>query len=180
MKQKTVAESQTERVEIVMPLHLNGSDRLFGGQLALWIDDLAGIVAIRHSGKRIVTARIDSLVFHKPVMQGEIIVMIGKVTYVGRTSMEVRVDTYTETPDGAREQINTAYLVEVAIDDAGHATEVPRLICETIQEKLEYEAGRKRRAMRADMQKQIERIMLSESPSTSGAAIESEETQPDA
>ena len=76
------------------------------------------------------------------------IVLIGRVTYVGRTSMEVRVDTYVESIDGIRKPINRAYLTLVAIDADGHPVEVPRLILETEAERAEWEAGIKRREMR--------------------------------
>ena len=54
----------------------------------------------------------------------------------GRTSMEVRVDTYAESLKGQRRLINTAYLVEVAIDQEGNALEVPGLIRETAEQEM--------------------------------------------
>ena len=30
---------------------------------------------------------------------GDTVVLVGRVTYVGKTSMEVRIDTYAEDPD---------------------------------------------------------------------------------
>ena len=42
---KTVAESRTEQVQILLPEHINGYDRLFGGQLMQWIDVVAAVVA---------------------------------------------------------------------------------------------------------------------------------------
>ena len=76
------------------------------------------------------------------------VVLLGRVTYVGRTSMEVRVDTYTEDLDGTRKMINRAYLTMVAIDEQGQAIEVPSLILETDEQRAEYEAAVKRKEMR--------------------------------
>lgn len=63
-----------------MANHLNGSGRLFGGQLAEWIDVLAGVVARRHCNRNITTASIDSLNFKEAVHLNELWVLHGKVT----------------------------------------------------------------------------------------------------
>ena len=122
--------------------------RLFGGQLMQWIDELAGIVSMRHAGGRITTASIDNLNFKAGAYLNDTIVLIGRITYVGRTSMEVRVDTYVEDLEGMRRVINRAYVVMVAIDEEGHAVEVPGLVVESESEKAEWEAGQKRYALR--------------------------------
>ena len=113
-----------------------------------WIDELAGLVGIRHAQRDVITASVDNLKFIRGAYLKDLIVLIGRVTYVGRTSMEVRVDTYIESIDGIRKPINRAYLTLVAIDGEGHPTEVPGLIIETESEKAEWEAGIRRREMR--------------------------------
>ena len=74
--------------------------------------------------------------------------MQGMVTYVGRSSMEIRVDTYREALDGTREIINRAYLDMVSIDCHGKSIEVPDLLIETEEQRLEYEAAKKRKQLR--------------------------------
>lgn len=147
---KTVSESRTEQQYLIRPSHINHYGRLFGGQLLYWIDELAGIVAIRHSGAIVTTAAVDNLQFRAPAYEGDLIVLQGQVTYVGRTSMEVRVDTFTESLNGNRQMINRAYIDMVAIDGEGKPVEVPRLIPETEEEKREYEAAAQRRAQRKE------------------------------
>ena len=124
-KMKRVEDSLTEQTYLLMHRHINGYGRLFGGQLLMWIDELAGIVATRHSESRITTASIDNLNFKKAAFLNDTVVLIGKITHVGRSSMEVRVDTYVETLDGMRHVINRAYVVMVAIDEEGKAVPVP-------------------------------------------------------
>ncbi|MBR2937146.1 MAG: acyl-CoA thioesterase [Oscillospiraceae bacterium] len=145
---KKVSESATQQQYLVRPTHINHYGRLFGGQLLYWIDELAGIVAIRHSGATVTTAAIDNLQFKAPAYEGDMIVMIGQVTYVGRSSMEVRVDTYTETADGERKIINRAYIDMVAINEDGQPIPVPGLIIETPEQQAEWEAAAKRKALR--------------------------------
>ena len=145
---KKVSESMTEQQYLVRPAYINHYGRLFGGDLLKWIDELAGIVARRHCNANITTAAIDNLQFKAPVYEGQMVVLVGKVTYVGTSSMEVRVDTYTEDLDGIRRVINRAYIVMVAIDDEGKPIEVPDIILESEEQKMEYQAAIKRRDMR--------------------------------
>ena len=145
---KKVSESLTEQQYLIRPSHINHYGRLFGGQLLKWIDELAGIVATRHSGATVTTAAIDNLQFQAPAYGGELIVLQGRVTYVGRTSMEIRVDTYVEALDGSRQMINRAYIDMVAINSRGQAIEVPELLIETEEQRAEYEAAAKRKQLR--------------------------------
>jgi acyl-CoA hydrolase len=149
LEAKKVADSLVETVHIVRPNHLNGANRLFGGILIQWIDEVAGIVAKRHSMRNVITASIDNLHFIKGAYQNEMVVIIGKITHVGSTSMEVRVDTYVENREGVRTPINRAYIVMVALDENNKPVAVPKLILETDAEKAEWEAAEKRREMRS-------------------------------
>ena len=149
MYKKRVEDSLTEQTYLVMHRHINGYGRLFGGQLMAWIDELAGIVSKRHSESEITTACIDQLNFKHPVMLNDTLVMIGKITYVGTCSMEVRIDSYVETLDGMRRLINRAYVVMVAIDEkTGKTKPGPGLIVETEAQKAEWEGGIRRTQLR--------------------------------
>lgn len=145
---KPASASRTLQTHILLSEHINGSGRLFGGRLMEWIDIVAAVAARRHSGCNVTTASIDTLHFKSPAYINDTILMEGIVTYVGRTSMEVRVDTYVEALDGTRSMINRAYLVLVALDENGHATPVPPLLTETEEQRAEWEAGHKRNQLR--------------------------------
>lgn len=146
---KTVEESKVEQVHLIMQQHLNAGGRLFGGMLMSWLDEVAGIVAMRHGGiSRITTAAFDNLQFREPVYKGEILVLVGYVTYVGNTSMEVEIDSYVERPDGMRHLVNRAFAVMVAVDENEKPVRVPGLDIRTEAEKGRYEAALLRREMR--------------------------------
>lgn len=145
---KTVAESRASHVEILMPNDLNGYSRLFGGRLMEWIDVVAAVVARRHSGCEVTTASVDNLAFQAPAYANDTIVLEGRITCVGRTSMEVRVDTFVEELGGARHQVNRAYLVMVALDRNQKPVPVPELILETEEDHAEWDAGLRRRELR--------------------------------
>ena len=151
---KKVEDSITEQQYLICPAHINHYGRLFGGQLLKWIDELAGIVAIRHCGGTVTTAAIDNLQFQAPAYTGDMIVLQGRVTYVGRTSMEIRVNTYRESLDGTRELINVAYIDMVSINCKGQPEEVPDLLLETEAQRQEYEAAKKRNELRKQRRKE--------------------------
>lgn len=149
MEEKHVQDSLVETVHMVRPNHLNAAGRLFGGILMQWLDEVAGLVAKRHTKSNVITASVDNLRFIHGAYKGEMVVIIGKVTYVGNTSLEVRTDTYVENlEDGTRHPINRAYFTMVALDENDRPKRVPRLVVETESEKAEWEAAEKRREMR--------------------------------
>ena len=139
---KRVVDSQTEQTYLMRPNYLNCYGNLFGGQLMGWIDEIASIVAHRHAGT-IVTATVN-----------DVVVLRGKITYVGRTSMEVRVDTYVESRHGIRKVINRAYVVMVAVDEHHHPIPVPGLIVESENDRAEWEGGEKRYRLRKQRRKE--------------------------
>lgn len=145
---KRVDDSKTEQIQIVLPEHTNGFGRLFGGRLVEWIDIVAAVVARRHSNLHVTTASIDSLHFKSAAFVNDTIVMIGKITYVGNTSMEVRVDAYVESLSGEKNRINTAYLTMVALDDDQKPASVPGLMIETEEARKAWDEGKIRRDQR--------------------------------
>ena len=151
---KRVEDSQTEQAHMMMSFNMNGSGRLFGGQLLSWIDETAGIVGRRHSGRDVVTAAIDNLQFLAGAYRNDILILIGKIVYTGHTSMEVRVDTYVESPDGMRHPINRAYITMVAVDENQRPVPVPRLLIETESQKAEWEGALKRRELHKKRRKE--------------------------
>ncbi len=148
-EERTVQDSIVETVHMVRPNHMNAAGRLFGGMLMQWLDEVAGMVAKRHTRSNVITASVDNLRFIHGAYNGEMVVIIGKVTYVGNTSLEVRVDTYVEhLEDGMRHPINRAYFTMVALDENDRPKRVPRLVLRTVEEKAEWDAAKKRREMR--------------------------------
>ncbi len=147
---KSIKDSLTECMRIVKYEDINGGSRLFGGRLMQWMDEAAGICAMRHSGSLITTAAVDNLQFKKGAYIGDIILLSAKITYVGNTSMEVRVDVYMEErKTGLRHVINRAYFTEVSVDEEGKPIPLQYTIKpETPLEQAEWEGALKRIEMR--------------------------------
>lgn len=148
IRSKKVSESVTEQIHMIMYDHINGFNRLFGGQLLAWIDEVAGITAKRHCGRDVTTVAIDNLHFKSGAYLNDLLVLVGKVTHVGKTSLEVRVDSYIEQSDGTRRPINRAYFVMVCMGDDNRPAQAPGLILENEGERMEWDNAEKRRELR--------------------------------
>ena len=141
---------KTTSVQIVLPQHCNGykKPRLFGGQIMAWIDIVGAVAARRYTHSAVTTVCVDNLNFLNPAYLNDTVVQEAVVTWTGRTSLEVRVDSYVERLDGSRERVNRAYVVFVALDEKDQPIEVPPFTPETDAEKREYAAALERRRIR--------------------------------
>ncbi len=154
--QKRVSESYTEQLQFVMNSHINGYGRLFGGTLLQWIDVMFGVVARRHCGCEVTTAAIDHMEFLSPAYLNDLVKLEGRVTWVGRSSLEVRVDTYAQALGGEWRPVNVAYALMVALDANEKPAPAPGLLLETEEQKREFTEGAARQEARkaARMKKQ--------------------------
>ena len=144
---------KTTTVQIVMPQHCNGykKPRLFGGQIMAWIDVIGAVAARRYTQKAVTTVCIDNLTFLRPAYLNDTVVQEAMVTWTGRTSLEVRVDSMVERLDGSRELINRAYAVFVALDEEDRPCPVPPFVPETEEEKTIYREAETRRRIRKSL-----------------------------
>lgn len=149
MNAKSPKESAVEMNELVLPNDTNLLGNLLGGTLLHWIDIAGAMAAQKHANSVVATVCIDSVDFRKPVHMGEIVTLKARVTWVGRTSMEVVVDVFaTDYLKGERRATNRAYVTYVAVDESGRPKEVPGLILETEEDKREFAEAEKRREER--------------------------------
>jgi len=149
MNERTVGESKTVVSQFMLPTDANVSGNVHGGAIMKLVDTVGGVVAMRHSRRRVVTARIDEMSFLHPVYVGDLVTLKASVNDVGRTSMEVGVRVESENlRSGVVTHTASAYLVYVALDENGKPVEVPRLIAETEEERRRMAEARLRRARR--------------------------------
>jgi len=146
---KRVSESAVTLTQMMMPEHANNLGNVHGGVMMRLIDEAGAMCAMRHARRPAVTVAVDSLTFLKPVHIGDLVILCARLTYVGRTSMEVEVCVEAEEIlSGRRELTNRAYLVYVALGDDCKPEEVPPLLIETAEEKRRFEDARARQAHR--------------------------------
>ena len=159
---KAPRESRVDMVQLVLPNDANTLGNVLGGMVLHWIDLAAAVVAHRHCRTQCVTASIDQVSFEAPIKVGQLALITGRLTYAGRTSMEIRVDVQCEDLLTARRvQTSTAYLTFVAIDKKGRPVPVPPLLLETEHERREARAAEARRAERLKKAHHAEREITS-------------------
>ena len=136
---RTVASTQSEMTEIILPNDANVLGNLLGGRLMHFIDLTAGMAAYRHSRTYVVTAAMDHIDFIQPVPVGSLVTLKSSVNRAFTTSMEVGVKAWAENPlFGKPIHVASAYLVFVAVDREGQRIRVPRLLPETADEERRY------------------------------------------
>jgi len=91
-----LAASETRLCKAVLPNTTNHYNTLFGGTAMMLMDEVAFICATRFARKRMVTASSDRIDFKRPIPAGTIIELVARVSYVGNTSLKVRVDILVE------------------------------------------------------------------------------------
>lgn len=149
MNAKPPRDSYTEMIQQVFPSDSNVLGTVFGGKVLQWIDTAAAIAAMRHVRGPVVTASMDRVDFHAPGRIGDVMVLKAKVSFAGRTSMEVRVEVLSENPlTGTRHLTTEAILTFVAIDKACKPVAVPGIVPETDEERRRYKEAEIRREER--------------------------------
>ena len=148
---RTVAESQSERSEIIFPADSNALGNLFGGRLMQFIDLVGAVAAVRHCRNIVVTASMDHLDFVAPVHVGDLLILKASVNRAFRTSMEVGVRAMVEDARaGSLRHVSSAYLTYVAVDSEGNRVPVPCVIAETEHQKRRFADAARRREMRGE------------------------------
>ena len=146
---KAVRESLTEVADLMFPPDANMHGTVFGGKVLQMVDKAASVCAMRHAGKPCVTIAMERVEFLVPIRVGTFLIAQARVNHVGRTSIEVGVEVYSEDmPGGARQHTNSCLVTMVAVDAHGRPTGVPGLLVETPDEKERWAAAEVRREAR--------------------------------
>ena len=144
---RTVAESQSEMTELVLPNDTNTLGNLLGGRLMHFIDLVGAMAAYRHSRAHVVTASMEHIDFIAPVHVGDLVILKASVNRAFQTSMEIGVKAWVENAmAGTLRHVSSAYLTFVAVDENGRRLPVPPLLAESAEERRRFEdAGRRRK-----------------------------------
>lgn len=146
---RRVAESRITLAQLMGPVQANVNGNVHGGHIMKLMDEAGASVAMRHAQREVVTVAVDQVLFREPIHIGDLVNLTAELTYVGRTSMEVRIEvTALNLLTGANSHTNTAYFVYVAIDAAGRPAPVPSLQLETDEERRQWKAAQARQAYR--------------------------------
>ena len=159
---RTVASTQSEMTEIVLPNDTNTLGNLMGGRLMHFIDVTGALAAFRHSRSYVVTAAMDHIDFIQPVRLGDLLTLKSSVNRAFTSSMEVGVKVWAEnTRTGGVVHVASAYLVFVAVDEHGRLQKAPQLLPETPDEIRRHADALRRRKHREaeDKRRKEERLV---------------------
>ena len=149
----TVLASQSTLASVVLPSDCIAS-HLMGGTLMKMMDSTAGMCAIRHCRTNVVTACIDAINFHEPIMNGEVVFVTARPVFTSNKSIEIEVRCEAEgLKVGSRRVASTAYFTFVSIGKDRHAQPVPPLVLKTEDEKKRFDDGLKRYNSRKEQRK---------------------------
>jgi uncharacterized protein (TIGR00369 family) len=146
---RTVAETALTMTQFMQPEHSNSLGNVHGGVILKLCDECGGIIASRHAHRPAVTVTVDSVTFHQPVLIGRLVFVHGRITWVGRTSIEVELRVETEhLLTGEITHTNSAYFVYVALGEDRKPTPVPGLDLQSEEERQRFAAGKLRQEAR--------------------------------
>lgn len=146
MKLKTLSNSISSVSNVMLPSQANPAGNVHGGEIMKIMDTAASVTAMRHCRKNVVTVRVDELIFHEPIYVGNLITVNSRLSYVGKTSMEIKVEVWVENMQEENEPhiAQTAYFTFVALDENKKPTEVPQVVPQTPYEIQLFKDGEER------------------------------------
>jgi len=94
--EQKINNSETHVFKVVFPNTTNHHNTMFGGKVMEMMDEVAFMTATRFARKSFVTVSCDRIDFKKPIPADTLVELIGRVKYVGNTSVKVNVEIFIE------------------------------------------------------------------------------------
>ena len=113
---------------VPMPADTNAHGTIFGGWVMAQVDIAGSIPAWERAQGPVVTVAVNSFIFKEPVFVGDVVSFYARVLKVGRTSVTVDVEVFSQRGrSGSREavKVTEAQLTYVAVDDRRQPRPVP-------------------------------------------------------
>jgi len=137
---------RTVQSHLILPPDTNHQGTIFGGKVLAYIDEVAAITSMKHTGGNTVTVSIDSVDFLSPARVGDILELEGTVVYTGNTSITVFVRVTAFQVETGKSTLTTeSFVTMVAVDEKGKPRPVPQIAIETEEQRLLYEQVKLRR-----------------------------------
>ncbi len=113
-----IKDSETHVFKVVFPNITNHHNTMFGGTVMEMMDEVAFMTATRFARKSFVTVSCDRIDFKKPIPADTLVELIGKVKYVGNSSLKVNVEVFVEEMyEEKREKAVSGDFTLVALDE---------------------------------------------------------------
>jgi acyl-CoA thioesterase YciA len=110
-----------------MPADTNANGDIFGGWVMARMDQAGGIAGVERAQGRVVTVKVDSMTFIKPMKVGDVLCVYADVEKIGRTSMNFHIEAWAQRfQTTVMEKVTEATFIFVAVDDEGKPRVVPQ------------------------------------------------------
>lgn len=149
-------ESETQITELMIPSYANFGGKIHGGILLNLMDKVAYACATKHAGNYCVTVSVDGVDFLAPVEVGELVHLMARVNYVGKSSLVVGIKVTSENVKSRTvKHTNTCYFTMVAKNDKGVPTQVPKLKLENDTDTRRFAEALYRKEIKAQHDKEM-------------------------
>ncbi len=112
-----------------MPADTNANGDIFGGWVMSRMDQAGGIAGVERARGRVVTVKVDTMTFIRPVKVGDVLCVYTEVESIGRTSMKIHIEAWAQRFQTiTRDKVTDATFTFVAIDDSGKPRVIPELV----------------------------------------------------
>ncbi len=113
---------------VAMPSDTNANGDIFGGWVMSRMDQAGGIAGVMRARGRVVTVKVQTMTFHRPVRVGDVLSVYTRVGRIGRTSMDIEIEAWARRfLTGVEEKVTDGVFTFVAITDEGRPRPIPAL-----------------------------------------------------
>lgn len=118
------------------PTDVNFGGKVHGGAVMKWIDQAAYACASTWAEGYCVTVYVGGIRFYKPIRIGDLVKIMARVIYTGKSSIHIAVDVYSRKINDPKFQKTThCVIVFVSVDEAGKPLQTKQWVPATDLEK---------------------------------------------
>lgn len=151
-------DSDTTITELMIPSYANFGGKIHGGTLLSMMDKVAYACATKHAGNYCVTVSVEGVDFLQAVEVGDLVSMMARVNYVGRTSLVIGIKVTAENVKNRHvKHTNTSYFTMVAKENDALA-KVPPLILNSKEDVRRFADVLFRKDLKKYYQEQMRKV----------------------
>jgi len=142
----------------MIPAYANFGGKIHGGILLSLMDKVAYACSTKHAGNYCVTVSVEGVDFLQAVEVGDLVSMMARVNYVGRTSLVVGIKVTAENVKNRHvKHTNTSYFTMVAKEN-DQLVEVPPLSLQSKEDVRRFADALYRKKLKKYYHEQMEKV----------------------
>lgn len=133
------SEDELITTKICMTKDVGVNSNLFGGNLMAFIDEVAATYACQVcSDPRMITVKVDELIFKKPVKVSQHIKFYGSIIKIGRTSIKIKINVKSHNVrTGNQEEVCETNITFVRVDEFNEPLPISKDVKERYKDYVE-------------------------------------------